>query len=90
MGALKEVGAVPSTVKDVAKLAGVSTATVSRVTNGAGVVSDHARRKVLEAISRLQYSPNSHAVELARAGRGVSKGTVMPKRVPQTRKSRTR
>ena len=52
------------TIKDVAKLAGVGTTTVSRVANGASNVSAETRTKVLTAISRLQYCPNTHAIEL--------------------------
>ena len=57
------------TIKDVAKLAGVGTTTVSRVANGARSVSAETRTKVLTAISRLQYCPNIHATEL-RNGNG--------------------
>ena len=59
------------TVKDVARLAGVSTATVSRVTNGACNVSNKTRTKVVSAISRLKYSPNAHAAQLGRANAGI-------------------
>jgi len=59
------------TVKDVARLAGVSTATVSRVTNGACNVSSKTRTKVVSAISRLKYSPNARASELGRANAGI-------------------
>jgi LacI family transcriptional regulator len=55
------------TVKDVAKLAGVSTATVSRVVNGTAIVSGKTAAKVLTAISRLKYFPNVHAAQLGRA-----------------------
>lgn len=55
------------TIKDVAKLAGVGTTTVSRVANGASSVSDETRTKVLAAISRLRYSPCTQAIELRRA-----------------------
>jgi transcriptional regulator with XRE-family HTH domain len=58
------------TIKDVAKLAGVGTTTVSRVANGASNVSAETRTKVLTAISRLQYCPNSHAIELRHANGG--------------------
>ena len=57
------------TLKDVAQTAGVSTATVSRVINGADSVSDKTKSKVLSAISALKYSPDIHAVELRR-GKG--------------------
>ena len=62
---------VSCTVKDVARLAGVSTATVSRVANGAGNVSGNARTKVLAAISKLKYCPNANAAELGRANAGI-------------------
>jgi hypothetical protein len=58
------------TIKDVARLAEVSTASVSRVVNGAGNVSSATKTKVLTAISRLQYSTNVHAAELGRAKGG--------------------
>jgi hypothetical protein len=59
------------TVKDIARLAGVSTATVSRVMNGAENVSRKTRTTVLSSISRLQYCPNAYAAELGRANGGV-------------------
>ena len=59
------------TVIDIARLAGVSTATVSRVVNGSGTVSHEAKRKVWSAISGLQYRPNNHAAELGRGNRGI-------------------
>lgn len=51
------------TIKDVAKLAGVSISTVSRVMNNSKPVSPEARRKVLDAINKLDFKPN----ELARS-----------------------
>lgn len=51
-------------IQDVAERAGVSTATVSRVINNSGYVGEKTRRKVLEAISELGYSPNSAARSL--------------------------
>lgn len=62
---------VPSTVKDVARLAGVSTATVSRVVNSAGNVSPETMEKVTNAIFRLQYVPNGSAAELGHANAGI-------------------
>ena len=46
------------TIKDVAREAGVSVATVSRVLNGSTNVSEDSSARVNEAISRLNYSPN--------------------------------
>src|SRR4051812_34365922 len=53
------------TMSDVAKLAGVSAMTVSRVMNGNGLVRDTTRRKVAEAIAALNYTPNQEARNLA-------------------------
>jgi LacI family transcriptional regulator len=44
--------------KDVAKLAGVSQATVSRVLNGSSRVDPNTRDRVRKAIEQLQYYPN--------------------------------
>jgi LacI family transcriptional regulator len=49
------------TIRDVAKLAGVSISTVSRVMNAPETVVPEKRRRVLEAIERLQYQPNAFA-----------------------------
>jgi LacI family transcriptional regulator/LacI family repressor for deo operon, udp, cdd, tsx, nupC, and nupG len=46
------------TIKDVAREAGVSVATVSRVLNGSCNVSEESTKRVNETISRLNYSPN--------------------------------
>ncbi|AOV08167.1 LacI family DNA-binding transcriptional regulator [Sporosarcina ureilytica] len=50
-----------ATIRDVAKEAGVSVATVSRVLNKNGYVSEESERKVLKAIKKLNYRPNSVA-----------------------------
>ena len=50
-----------ATIKDVAKLAGVSTATVSNVLTGRKNVSESLRRRVNEASAELDYKPNSIA-----------------------------
>ena len=46
------------TIKDVAREAGVSVATVSRVLNGSTNVSENSTRLVKDTIERLNYSPN--------------------------------
>jgi hypothetical protein len=71
--AVPETNDRPSTIYDVAEVAGVSTATVSRVVNGVGKVSDDVRARVLAAISRLQFRPNSYAVEMGRAAGGITR-----------------
>ncbi|MBM3752781.1 MAG: LacI family transcriptional regulator [Acidobacteria bacterium] len=52
-------------LEDVAKLAGVSTATVSRVLNGVGKVTPRTQAIVRKAAAELKYSPNMHARALA-------------------------
>ena len=49
------------TVKDVADLAGVSTATVSRVLNRYPYVAEHTRARVMQAMKRLDYRPSQVA-----------------------------
>ena len=49
------------TIKDIAREAGVSVTTVSRVLNNKADVSDKTREKVLKIIDRLNYNPNSIA-----------------------------
>ena len=53
-----------SNIKDVARRAGVSTATVSYVLNGTKKVSEETRRRVLKAVEGLQYQPNQQARSL--------------------------
>jgi len=52
-------------LEEVAKRAGVSTATVSRVLNNLTVVKNSTRARVLKAVSELNYYPNLHARTLA-------------------------
>ena len=54
---------------DVARLAGVSHQTVSRVLNHHPYVSTETRQRVLEAVVTLDYRPNEMARNLARRGR---------------------
>ncbi|CAM4364117.1 LacI family DNA-binding transcriptional regulator [Saccharibacillus endophyticus] len=51
-------------IREIARLAGVSTATVSRVINDHPYVNEEKRQKVLEIIRRLDYVPNSSATSL--------------------------
>ena len=64
-------------LKDVADRAGVSTATVSRVLNGLGPMSDEARGRVLKASQALDYHPNWLAKSL-RGRRTNTIGLVVP------------
>ncbi|GGJ03680.1 LacI family transcriptional regulator [Alicyclobacillus cellulosilyticus] len=49
---------------DVARLAGVSPSTVSRVLNNSGYVSEDVRKRVMQAIEELNYIPNRVAQSL--------------------------
>ena len=53
-----------TTIHDVAKIAGVSVSTVSRVLNDSGPVSDETRKKVEEAVAAVGYRPNPSARSL--------------------------
>ena len=53
-----------NTIRDVARLAGVSTTTVSRVINRSGTVSEARRLRVERAINELAYVPNAVARHL--------------------------
>ncbi len=53
-----------TTLNDVAKIAGVSTMTVSRVVNGSGYTSPEAQARVKQAIAELGYMPNGLARQL--------------------------
>ncbi|MCL6586682.1 MAG: LacI family transcriptional regulator [Anoxybacillus sp.] len=53
-----------STIEDVAKLAGLSRTTVSRVINNHPYVSEDKRKLVMEAMKQLGYVPNSSARSL--------------------------
>lgn len=53
-------------IKDIAREAGVSTATVSHVINQTKYVTDETKEKVQQAIEKFNYQPNAHAQMLAK------------------------
>ncbi|EAT3568361.1 LacI family DNA-binding transcriptional regulator [Salmonella enterica] len=59
---------MPPTIYDIARIAGVSKSTVSRVLNKQTNISPEAREKVLRAIDELQYQPNKLARALTSSG----------------------
>lgn len=59
---------VAVTIKDIARLSGVSITTVSRVLNNRPDVSAESRRKVEAVIESTNYIPNNSARELVRTG----------------------
>ena len=64
-------------IEEVAKAAGVSTTTVSRVINKVATVSQENADRVLRAIKKLKYRPNPNAQRLA-SGRNDTIGIVIP------------
>jgi LacI family transcriptional regulator len=67
----------PATIRDVAKSAGVSIATVSRVLNESPAVRSDTREKVLAVMKDLDYVPNLTARRLS-LGRTLTIGIALP------------
>jgi LacI family transcriptional regulator len=65
-----------SSIREVAREAGVSTATVSHVINNTRYVSEEVRARVVAAVERCGYYPNAHARSLA-SGRSQIIGLVI-------------
>ncbi len=65
------------TISDVAKLAGVSTATVSHTINNTRYVSSETKEKVYQAISELGYTPDASARSF-RTGKKKTIGFIVP------------
>ena len=65
------------TISDVAKLAGVSTATVSHTINNTRYVSDETKEKVYQAIKELGYTPDASARSF-RTGKKKTIGFIVP------------
>lgn len=66
-----------ASIKDVAALARVSTATASRALSGRGPVSPEARERVLRASAELKFVPSANAAGLA-SGRSRNIGVIVP------------
>ena len=65
------------TISDVAKLAGVSTATVSHTINNTRYVSNETKEKVYRAIEELGYTPDASARSF-RTGKKKIIGFIVP------------
>lgn len=66
------------TIKDIAKLAGVSRTTVSRVLNDSGYISDKSRKKVMDVIEETGYVPSQQAKSM-RTKQTKTIGVILPK-----------
>jgi LacI family sucrose operon transcriptional repressor len=65
------------TLKDVAKKAGVTVTTVSRVLNNRGYISDKTRNKVYQVMKELNYQPNEIARSLSKKKSNII-GIIIP------------
>ena len=66
-----------SSIREVAQLAGVSPATVSRVINGTAQVSEEKRKRILDVIAETNFVPNEVARSLfKRSARTI--GLIIP------------
>lgn len=65
------------TISDVARLAGVSTATVSHTINNTRYVSEETKEKVYQAIAELGYTPDASARSF-RTGKKRTVGFIVP------------
>lgn len=66
-----------STIKDIARYVGVSTATVSNALNGRANVSEDMRRRIMEAAEKMNYIPNISA-KLMRGHKTNNIGLFLP------------
>ncbi|MCC6147545.1 MAG: LacI family DNA-binding transcriptional regulator [Anaerolineaceae bacterium] len=66
-----------TTIRDIARNAGVSTTTVSHVINNTRYVSDEVRDRVLESMKDLGYQPNDLARSL-KLGKTNTLGLILP------------
>lgn len=66
-----------ATIYDVAKMAGVSTKTVSRVLNDEPLVAEETKRRIMGVIKQLDYHPNAMASRLKRQRSNIV-GFVVP------------
>ena len=71
------VSKLQPTLYDVSRMSGVSSATVSRVFSGKARVSEHVRKRVLEAAKRLSYEP-SHAARALAGRKTHTLGAIFP------------
>src|SRR5258708_29925324 len=69
------------TITDVAKAAGVSVSTVSRILNGKQDVAKATRERVLEVIEQLGYAPHDQAQRL-RGGKTRNLALLFPLKYP--------
>jgi LacI family transcriptional regulator len=85
----RDNGASAATLYDVAREAGVSTATVSRVVHGSDPVKASTRQRVLDVIEALGYVPDGAAQSLSRKRKQVVGLVAVSRRDPDSELERT-
>ena len=73
------------TIKDIARMAGVSAGTVDRVLHNRGDVSEKSKEKVQKVLDEINYQPNVFAIGLA-----AKKKYVITCMIPHYNEHRTR
>jgi len=66
-----------SSIREIAKLAGVSSATVSRVINGSSLVTEETRQRIQKIIQDVNFVPNNSAIHL-KNGKSQIYGIIIP------------
>jgi LacI family transcriptional regulator len=74
---MEYIGAMPATMKDIARDLGVSVVTVSKVLRGHQDIGEETRKRVLQRVKELNYTPNLAARGLV-TGRTFLVGLVVP------------
>lgn len=64
-------------VREIAKMAGVSSATISRVINGSDLVTEKTRKRIQHLIEEVKFVPNNRAIHL-KNGKSQIYGIIIP------------
>jgi LacI family transcriptional regulator len=64
-------------MREIAKLAGVSSATVSRVINGSDLVTEETAKRIRKIIEELNFVPNNSAIQFKNGKSGIF-GIIIP------------
>jgi DNA-binding LacI/PurR family transcriptional regulator len=68
---------MPVSIREIAKLAGVSTATVSRVINGSDLVTPETTQRIQQIVQDFNFVPNRSAAHL-KSGKSQIYGAIVP------------
>ncbi|MFA7370533.1 MAG: LacI family DNA-binding transcriptional regulator [Sphaerochaetaceae bacterium] len=66
-----------ATIRDIAKLAGVSKTTVARALNNDGYVKEETKKRIEKAVKELNYTPN-HIAKVMRTNKSATIGIFIP------------